>query len=256
MKNSIQVENLSASYDNNLAIWGVNTHIHGGEITSLIGPNGAGKSTLIKAMLQLIPKKSGHVLFYNQDSQVTQIPRKKIAYMPQREHIDWNFPISVEGVVEMGLYPKLKFFKKITTSEKDIIDSCLKKVQMEDFRKRAISELSGGQQKRVFLARALAQEADYLFLDEPFSGIDKGSEEILLTQLQELKKKHKVIFIIHHDLFSVWRHSDKIILLNKRIVAHDTGEEILKSGLLEEVYGSDSCEMIELLRKVKRIHDR
>src|SRR5699024_599887 len=175
MQGTVNVSNLTVSYYGNEVIRNISFSFPTGNLIGIIGPNGAGKSTLMKAILGLIQRDSGTVTIKNKSVKEMQ---KNIAYVPQRNNIDWDFPILVRDTVLLGTYPKLGLFKRPGKKEKALAESCLDQVGMLEFSKRQISELSGGQQQRIFLARALAQEADLFFLDEPFVGIDVSSEKV------------------------------------------------------------------------------
>ena len=215
MTNAVQVKNLQVSYFGNEAVTNVSFEIESGKLVGIIGPNGAGKSTLIKALLGLIPIDRGHVRICGEEIQDI---RRKIAYVPQRSNIDWDFPITVLETVVLGTYPNLGPFQKPRKKEKELGYECLKKVGMESFKDRQIGELSGGQQQRVFLARALAQQTEILFLDEPFVGIDVSSEETIIHILKELRNEGKTVLVVHHDLSKSSEYFDELILLNKELI--------------------------------------
>lgn len=214
MKRKVNVKHLSVSYYGNEVVTDVSFSFELGNLIGIIGPNGAGKSTMMKAILGLIPKDTGTVEIGGKP--LNQV-RKKIAYVPQRNNIDWDFPIVVRDTVLLGTYPNLGLFRRPGKKEKEWASQCLKEVGMEDFANRQISELSGGQQQRVFLARALAQKADYFFLDEPFVGIDVASEEVIIKILKQLRDQGKTIFVVHHDLSKVENYFDDLILINKEL---------------------------------------
>lgn len=195
----ITIKDLTVSYQGQLALDKANLNINGPTITGIIGPNGAGKSTLIKALLGIIDHKGQALLKGNP----LKLERKQIAYVEQKINIDYNFPIKVKECVSLGLYPKIKLFQRLKTSDWGKVKQALKIVGLEDFAERQISQLSGGQFQRVLIARCLVQEADYIFLDEPFVGIDSVSEEIIMGTLRRLKEEGKTILIVHHDLSKV-----------------------------------------------------
>ena len=176
----IEIQNLSVSYQGQLALDKANVTIKGPTITGIIGPNGAGKSTLIKGLLGIVDHQGQALL----DGQPLDKELKRIAYVEQKINIDYNFPIKVKECVSLGLYPKIKLFQRLKTSDWDKVNQALKIVGLEDFAERQISQLSGGQFQRVLIARCLVQEADYIFLDEPFVGIDSVSEEIIMATLR------------------------------------------------------------------------
>lgn len=234
MRKAIEVTDLSVYYRNTLALDQVSVSINAGKITGIIGPNGSGKSTFLKSILGIIPAKSGTVTFFG--SSLEQY-RSKIAYVPQRESIDWDFPITVEEVVAMGRIRLKKWWSRTTLADKELVKETLKKVQLSEFSTRQIGQLSGGQQQRVFLARALAQEAELIIMDEPFVGIDMASQESILAIVQKLRDSGKTVVIVHHDLSVVARYFDDVVLLNKQLVANGPIDEILQSENIEKAYG-------------------
>lgn len=235
MKTSLEVKNLTVSYSNKIALTDVNFSMESGKLVGIIGPNGSGKSTLMKAVLNLTAKDSGQVRI---DEKSIEKVRKNISYIPQRSNIDWDFPILVRDTVLLGTYPKLGLFKRPKAKEKKIAEEALKKVGMEDFADKQIGELSGGQQQRVFLARSLAQDADILFMDEPFVGIDIHSEEIIINILKELRDQGKTLFVIHHDLTKVEDYFDKLILVNKELVAAGAVSDVFTPELMERTFNA------------------
>lgn len=231
---AIEIHDLTVSYQRKPVLWGIDCEIPEGEMTAIIGPNGAGKSTLMKSILGLIPHASGHALFWGKT--IAEV-RSSITYMPQRESVDWDFPINVEQVVMMGRNQSMGLFKKPRAADHALVSQALRQVGLESFSKRQISELSGGQQQRVFLARALVQDADLYLMDEPFAGVDIATEEMIMQVLQSMKKAGKTIIAIHHDLLSVSQHFDNALLLNLRKIAFGKTHEVLKDPILQETYG-------------------
>jgi ABC-type Mn2+/Zn2+ transport system ATPase subunit len=229
----LHVSNLFVSYHGNDAIQNVSFSVKSGKLVGVIGPNGAGKSTLLKALLNLIPKDKGEVLFCGKS--FVDI-RKSVAYLPQRNHIDWDFPINVLDTVMIGTYPGLGFFKKPRKKEKEWALQCLNEVGMDGFSKRQIGELSGGQQQRVFLARALAQRADILFLDEPFVGVDVSSEATIIGILKKLADAGKTIFVVHHDLSKANEYFDQLLLLNKELIHFGDADAVFQKEVLAKAY--------------------
>lgn len=236
MNSFIDVKRLTVSYYGNEVVQDVSFSFKSGKLIGIIGPNGAGKSSLLKAMLGLIPRDRGEIRV---DNQPIDKWRKKIAYVPQRSVIDWDFPITVRDTVLLGTYPNLGLFKIPLKREKKLAEECLKKVGMASFRNRQIAELSGGQQQRVFLARALAQQADIFFLDEPFVGIDVASERMIIDILQQLRDEGKTIFIVHHDLAKVEQYFDELILLNKQLIGAGPVHEVMQQDKLSAAYQID-----------------
>ncbi|MCP3739587.1 metal ABC transporter ATP-binding protein [Rossellomorea sp. BNER] len=238
----LSVNELHVSYLGNQALKKISFDLDQGSLAGIIGPNGAGKSTLIKAMIGLIPSDQGNVRILGEA--VKKI-RKRVAYVPQRNDIDWNFPIHVLDAVLIGTYPNLRLFQKPKKKERDWAYECLKRVGMEDFSKRQIGELSGGQQQRVFLARALAQRADLFFLDEPFVGVDIQSEETIIQILKELQLEGKTTLVVHHDLSKANVYFDELVLLNKELIAKGRVSEVLSSNLIQKAYGNPLAFMNE-----------
>jgi manganese/zinc/iron transport system ATP- binding protein len=233
---ALKISNLSVNYDRTPALWDISLEVPQGRLVALIGPNGAGKSTLMKASLGLIKPLSGQVLFLGES---LKRMRKKISYVPQRESVDWDFPITVFDLVLMGRYGKLGLFRWPTKKDKEIAWNCLEKVEMEGFASRQISQLSGGQQQRVFIARSLASEADLYFMDEPLAGIDVASIAVVTKLLCDLREEGKTVFVVHHDLSTVEATYDWVILLNMHMVAHGPVSEFFNAQMLAKTYGRD-----------------
>lgn len=230
----IEMKNLSVSYQGQLALEPTSLTIKGPTITGIIGPNGAGKSTLIKGMLGIVECEGQTFL----DRKPMKQELSKIAYVEQKIHIDYNFPIKVKECVSLGLYPKIKLFQRLKASDWEKVARALKIVGLEDFAERQISQLSGGQFQRVLIARCLVQEAKYIFLDEPFVGIDSVSEEIIMKTLRQLRKDGKTILIVHHDLSKVVAYFDQVLLLNKEVIAFGSTESTFTKENMQKTYGS------------------
>lgn len=243
MSGQIAVNNMYISYFGKTVVENLSFTFKTGNLIGIIGPNGAGKSTLIKGMLSHIPRDGGTIQINNQPIHHF---RKKIAYVPQRNIIDWDFPILVKDTVLLGTYPQLGLFKRPKKAEKEWANHCLEKVGMLDYQKKQIAELSGGQQQRVFLARALAQKADFFFLDEPFVGIDVASETMMINILKQLRNEGKTIFIVHHDLTKVEEYFDELILINKQLIEAGPVEQVVQPDLMREAYDVDP----ELLSRI------
>ena len=231
----LKVDHLSVAYDDTVVLKDVSFQIEQGTMTAIVGPNGAGKSTLIKAILNIIPFKG--------KAEIDNLPSKdalnNIAYVEQKINIDYNFPIKVRECVSLGVYPKVKLFHKLKKEHWKKVDEALKLVGLEQFSHRQISELSGGQFQRVLIARCLVQEAKYIFLDEPFVGIDSVSEEIIMDTLRKLKEKGHTILIVHHDLRKVHMYFDNVLLINKKLIAYGKTEETFTRENLTKAYGTD-----------------
>ena len=229
----IRIENLSVSYKETLALKDISLVIQGPTITGILGPNGAGKSTLLKGMLGIIPHE-GHAFI---DDKEMKKSLKKVAYVEQKIHIDYNFPIKVKECVSLGLYPSIPLFHTLKESHWKKVADALEIVGLSDYAERQISQLSGGQFQRVLIARCLVQDADYILLDEPFVGIDSVSEEIIMNTLRELKKAGKTVLIVHHDLGKVAHYFDQVLLLNKELIAFGPTKETFTQANLKQAYG-------------------
>ncbi len=233
MKEQILVEDLTVAYDLYPVLWDIDLKIPKGVLLAIVGPNGAGKSTLIKSMIGLLKPISGHILFEGKPYKEIQ---KRIAYVPQRGSVDWDFPTNVYDVVSMGRYGHAGWFRKLSKTDKEIAKNALKKVDMVAFEKRQISELSGGQQQRVFLARALAQEADIYLMDEPFQGVDIKTEQAIVVLLKTLKNEGKTVIVVHHDLETVKKYFDWVTLINMKVIAHGKVEDVFTEENIVKTY--------------------
>ncbi|MGC6426271.1 MAG: metal ABC transporter ATP-binding protein [Akkermansiaceae bacterium] len=230
----LAVHDLTVAYHRKPVLWDIDLNIPKGTLAGIVGPNGAGKSTLLKACLELIPVTSGEVKFFGEDYGDR---RDLVAYVPQRESVDWDFPVSALDVVAMGTYRKLGWFKRVGKNQKDQAREALAKVGIGHLADRQISQLSGGQQQRVFLARALVQDAEIYFMDEPFAAVDAATEQAIIELLQELNKRGKTVLCVHHDLATVSRYFDWLVLLNMRIVASGPTKETFTRENLQKAYG-------------------
>lgn len=234
---AVEVEQLTVNYDKTPVLWDVSFAIPQGKLIGVIGPNGAGKSTLLKAMLGIVKPLSGKVVFF---SQPLKKALKKIAYVPQRSSVDWDFPITVIDLVLMGRYGTLGPFKWPRAADKEAARSALEMVGMSAFEDRQIGQLSGGQQQRIFIARALVQDAEIYLMDEPFAGVDMATEQEIIGLLDQLKKAGKTIFLVHHDLNSVEHYFDWVILLNTSLIASGATKEVFHAENIERAYGKSS----------------
>lgn len=231
----IQISQLNVDYFGNPALQNIEMDIPLGYTIGIIGPNGAGKSTFIKSLLGVIKKRTGIVRVNG--TALTQ-ERKNIAYVPQKSEVDLTFPITVRDTVLTGTYPKLKLFRRPEKKEKAYVDHCMELVDISDLANKQISNLSGGQLQRVFIARALAQQADIFFLDEPFVGIDLVSEKIIVNLLKQLREQGKTILIVHHDLHEVEEYFDKVIILNKKLIAFGDVSSTFTTENIQSAYGT------------------
>lgn len=233
MDSAVEVEGLTVSYLDKRVLEGMTLSLPSAKMIGIIGPNGAGKSTFLKALLGLIPMDAGKVRFYGRPLKEM---RTQIAYVPQRSEIDWNFPVLVRDVVKMGTYPRKGWFGWSSKEDRDWVMECLGMVGMENLAKRQIGELSGGQQQRVFMARALAQRAQLFFLDEPFVGIDAASEAAILQLLHRLRDEGKTVVVVHHDLGKAREYFDQLLLINGRLLAQGTADEVLQPQKVRQAY--------------------
>jgi manganese/zinc/iron transport system ATP- binding protein len=246
---ALEVHDLTVAFDRKPVLWNIDLEIPQGKLVGIIGPNGAGKSTLIKSTMGLLPLSSGYVKIF--DKNINDV-RSRISYVPQRESVDWDFPASVLDVVLMGRYGKLGLFKRPRKADRDVALDCLKKVGLEAFANRQISQLSGGQQQRTFLARALAQQADIYFMDEPFAGVDAATEKAIITLLKNMTDAQKTVIVVHHDLQSVPQYFDWIIMLNTRLVAHGPTETTFNQKNLQETYGGKLTLLADVADLIRR----
>jgi manganese/zinc/iron transport system ATP- binding protein len=228
------VRDLTVAYHRKPVLWDVELQLPDGGLVGVIGPNGAGKSTLIKAVLGIVPRVSGEVLIHGAPYEKQ---RRLVGYVPQRESVDWDFPVDALDVVLMGRYGRLGWVRRPGRTDRAAAMECLERVGMADFARRQISQLSGGQQQRVFLARALAQEAKLYFMDEPFAGVDAATEKAIVELLRDLRAAGRTCMIVHHDLPSAREYFDHVILLNMRIVAQGKTASTLTSDNLQKTYG-------------------
>jgi manganese/iron transport system ATP-binding protein len=230
---AIEVDHLTVSYHARAALLDVSVRIERDQLVGVIGPNGAGKSTLIKAMLGFLKPDVGSVTIEGQDVQKV---KGKVAYVPQRGSVDWDFPITVREVALMGRYQRIPWYASPSAADREAAKEALALVRMAEFADRQIGELSGGQQQRVFLARALAQGSDILLLDEPFAGVDAATERAILEVLERAKKSGKTLVVVHHDLVTAAEYFDKLILIKQRMYAYGTPQAVLQEDLLSKVY--------------------
>lgn len=230
---AIEVEHLTVSYGPVPALLDISLNIPTGKLIGVIGPNGSGKSTLIKSILGFVRQDVGSVKLFGED---VSHSKGRVAYVPQRGAVDWDFPITVREVAAMGRYGHRRWWQDLTREDYRFANEALEKVRMADLSKRQIGQLSGGQQQRVFMARALAQDADILLLDEPFAGVDAATEKAILDVLTETKEQGKTLVVVHHDLATAAEYFDMLILLKQRLYGFGTPQQILDPDLLCQVY--------------------
>ena len=238
---AISVTELTVDYDGVTAIKDVDFAVRAEKLTAIVGPNGAGKSTLIRALLGLIPTRTGSISCFGT---LPKQYRKNISYVPQRAQIDREFPANVFDVVAMGLYGELGLLRRFSSAHNDRVHSALMDVDMADFAARQISQLSGGQQQRVFLARSIIQDAELILLDEPFGGIDAKSEAVIVDILRSQKQNGKSIVAVHHDLSTVKDYFDDVILLNKTVTAFGPVDDVFTKSNVEKTYGVSNLDFL------------
>ncbi|MGH1412025.1 MAG: zinc ABC transporter ATP-binding protein AztA [Pelagimonas sp.] len=230
----LALRGVTVSYGNEPVVFSVDMTIQPGTMTAIIGPNGAGKSTLLKAALGVVKPLAGRVTAWGRP---LESQRARIAYVPQRASIDWDFPTQVRDVVMMGLFRELGLLRRVRAKHHAKVMDCLTRVGMQDFADRQIGQLSGGQQQRVFLARALAQEADLYLLDEPFAGVDAATEAAIISVLKELRDEGKTVIAVHHDLSTVKSYFDRVFLINRRRMGEGSVADAFTQDALHATYG-------------------
>lgn len=240
------VNDLTVAYHRKPVLWDIGLSLPEGRLIAVVGPNGAGKSTLIKAVLGLVNRASGAVSIYGRPYEEQ---RHLVGYVPQRESVDWDFPVNAMDVVAMGLYRQIGWFKPVTRRHQKTAIAELEKVGMAAYAKRQISQLSGGQQQRVFLARALAQDARLYFMDEPFAGVDVATERAIIALLKELKSAGKTCIVVHHDLQTVPTYFDYVVLLNMRVVDAGPIDRVFTEENLKKTYGGKLTLLSQALHK-------
>lgn len=245
----LSVHSMTVAYHRKPVLWDVDYDAPAGSLIAIVGPNGAGKSTFIKACLGLVPRASGVVEFWGQPYRAA---RRRVGYVPQREAVDWDFPVSALDVVCMGRYGRIGWLRPVTRGHKVAASACLERVGLGGLGERQISQLSGGQQQRVFLARALAQEAELYFMDEPFAGVDAATERAIVDVLKELRGRGTTVICVHHDLQTVAQYFDHVMLINMRVVAAGPIETAFTSENLQRTYGGRLTLLAEASEAVAR----
>ncbi len=231
----LAVRDLTVAYQQKPVLWDVDLHIPPGTLAAVVGPNGAGKSTLVKACIDLLPRLSGEVLIHG-------LPyarqRRLVGYVPQRETVDWEFPVRVIDVVTMGTYRRIGWCRPVRREHREAAMQAMEQTGIAHLAGRQISELSGGQQQRVFLARALVQDVMLYFMDEPFAAVDAATEQAIVSLLHALRKRGRTCIVVHHDLATVARYFDWVVLLNMRIVKSGPTAEVFTEKNLKATYGN------------------
>ncbi|MBL8886637.1 MAG: ABC transporter ATP-binding protein [Phycisphaerales bacterium] len=246
---SVEVHDVTVAYHRKPVLWDVDVSFPSQKLIAIVGPNGAGKSTLLKAILGLVPLASGGVQIFGKSLKQA---RSLIGYVPQRETVDWDFPVDALDVVLMGRYGRLGWIRRPGSADRAAAMDSLRKVGMEEFASRQISQLSGGQQQRVFLARALAQDADIYFMDEPFAGVDAATEKAIVGVLRELRSAGRTVIAVHHDLQTVPEYFDHVVLLNMRLVAAGPVASTFTRANLQKTYGGRLTILDEAIESVRR----
>lgn len=229
----LSVHDLTVAYQKQPVLWNLDCQVHAGSLVAIVGPNGAGKSTFLKAILDLVPRATGDVAFFGQ---AYRDVRLRVAYVPQRASVDWDFPVTAADVVVMGVYGRLGWFRPVTKQARREALEALERVGLAEFAQRQIRQLSGGQQQRVFLARALVQKADFYLMDEPFAGVDAATERTIVGLLQILRNEGKTAMVVHHDLQTVREYFSHVLLLNTRVIAAGPVENVFTDDNLRRTY--------------------
>ena len=231
---ALHVEDLTAGFARSAVLWDVDLNVPPGVLAAIVGPNGAGKSTLLRCVIGAVRPTAGHVTVFGRPYEQQ---RRRVAYVPQRTSVDWDFPTTALEVVTMGLYGRLGWFRRPRRTDVDQAQEALAMVGMADFARRQIAQLSGGQQQRVFLARALVQNADLYLMDEPFAGVDATTERSIIDLLGDLRRRGKTVVAVHHDLQTVATYFDWLALLNVRVIAQGPVREVYTPDNLRAAYG-------------------
>lgn len=243
----IEVHQLSVNYGHRAILWDLTFEVPAGRLVGIIGPNGAGKSTLIRTLVGMIQPLTGQIVIGRQ--LLTPAVATQIAYVPQRNAVDWDFPITVKELVMMGRYRMRGLFRRMRKEDQDSTEKALVKVGLWDQRDRQIGQLSGGQQQRAFLARALVQNANYYFFDEPFAGVDLATERELIKIMQDLRDRGKTLLCVHHDLTTVTKIFDEALILNTSLIACGPVQEVFNRDHLSRAYGSQSGLFDEMMER-------
>jgi len=233
MNYALAIKNISVAYQQVPVIYDINFSITIGSLVAIIGPNGSGKTTLLRSIMGLIKPIQGTISILNQPHKTQS---NKIAYIPQRSSVDWNFPATSLDIVIMGSYGKLKFGQRPGQKEKELALQALAKVHMTDYANTPIRELSGGQQQRLFIARALVQDTEIYLLDEPFIGVDITTETIIFNLFKQLQQQNKTIIVVHHDLLTVKKYFDTVLLMNKTVIAYGATSSVITSTNISKAF--------------------
>ena len=243
----LSTRGLTVAYRREPVLENIDLDLPGGRLIAVVGPNGAGKSTLIKAWLDLAPKSRGEVRVLGEKYRKV---RRRVGYVPQRESVDWDFPVSALDVVAMGLYGRIGWCRPVTRKYKRMALEAMEHVGIAELAHRQISQLSGGQQQRVFLARALAQDAELYLMDEPFAAVDAATESAIVDVLRELRQTGRTCVVVHHDLATVPKYFDHVVLLNRTLVAAGPTAETFTADNLQTTYGGKLVTFPDAPRRV------
>ncbi|MGI9441491.1 MAG: metal ABC transporter ATP-binding protein [Rubripirellula sp.] len=224
---------ITVAYRNTPVLTDLSFDVPPGTLTAIVGPNGAGKSTLIKTALGLVQPLTGHFEFFGKSFREVD---GRVSYVPQRTSVDWDFPVTSLDVVCMGLYRKIGWFRPVRARHRKRAMEALAEVGMQDYAKRQISQLSGGQQQRVFLARALVQDAELFLMDEPLAGVDVATEKTIISTLHRLRDQGRTAMVVHHDLDTVSEYFDRVLLLNRQVIAEGAAKDVMTPEHLKQAY--------------------
>jgi manganese/zinc/iron transport system ATP- binding protein len=224
---------ITVAYRNTPVLTDLSFEVPPGTLTAIVGPNGAGKSTLIKTALGLVQPLTGHFEFFGKSFREVD---GRVSYVPQRTSVDWDFPVTSLDVVCMGLYRKIGWFRPVRARHRKRAMEALAEVGMQDYAKRQISQLSGGQQQRVFLARALVQDAELFLMDEPLAGVDVATEKTIISTLHRLRDQGRTAMVVHHDLDTVSEYFDRVLLLNRQVIAEGAAKDVMTPEHLKQAY--------------------
>ncbi|MEE2883553.1 MAG: metal ABC transporter ATP-binding protein [Planctomycetota bacterium] len=247
---AVEIHDLTVAYREKPVLWDIDVIIPEGSLCAIVGPNGAGKTTLLSSILGTIKPASGWLKIFDQPIEESE---ELIGFVPQRESVDWDFPVEVLDVVMMGTYRRLGWFRRPGKAQHDWAMECLEAVGMADLHRRQIGELSGGQQQRVFIARALAQDARLFLMDEPFAGVDAATEDAIRHVLEDLKRQGRTVILVHHDLQTIEQFFDHVLLLNLRLIASGPTMETFTRKNLLRTYGGRLTLLDEAAEAVRRI---
>ncbi len=247
----LTVRDVTVAYHRKPVLWNLSLDIPARSLVGLVGPNGAGKSTLLKTVVDMVPRISGEVRVFGRRYSKA---RSRVAYVPQRETVDWDFPATALDVVLMGTYGQLGWFRRAGAAERQRSLEALRQMEIEHLATRQISQLSGGQQQRTFLARALVQRADLYLMDEPFAAVDASTERAIVALMRALQAQGKTILVVHHDLHTVPSYFDYLVLLNTRLVAAGPTSEVFTEDNLQKTYGG-KLTLLEEVGEAMRLRD-